>query len=188
MGSYGRHFDFRQPPLPQDRLGRYFASAATLIGAPVEVVEGEDQDANGRLPLTLATGATEPVKTKHGVLVYEFPTPNKDGFDPVVTSFSDLDTCPAGEPCQLVSGAYVRVAYWNYDEVNFQDQREYAARTMVAGVAIPTPTVTRGEYLTPGVGNDTDGYWAVTADRDEAWLVVTGVDNSTGLTEAQFLF
>jgi len=54
---------------------------------------------------------------------------------------------------------------------------------MVAGVAA-TSTVEVGEFLTPGVGTDDDGYWAVTTDPTEAWLVVTHVDGSTGLCEA----
>lgn len=187
MGSYGRHFDFRQPPLPQHRLGRYAIEDAVLIGAPVQVPSSPDVDAQGRLPLELCTSAVHPLPGKHGILIYEFPTPNKDGYDPVVTSFSDLDTAPAGSPVQLVHGTEVRVAYWNLEAVNFQDQRDYDARTMVAGMGA-TPTLAAGDMLTPGGGNDSVGYWVETADVDLAWILVTNVDLNIGLVEGQLLF
>ena len=59
---------------------------------------------------------------------------------------------------------------------------------MVAGVSIATPTVAVGNFLTPGTGNDTDGYWAETSDAAEAWLVVTAIDAATDTVECVLNF
>lgn len=189
MGTYGRHFEFRNPPEPEHRLGRYVNSdTAILIGSPVAVDTAAGEDAQGRLTFELCTSAVAPKVGFHGLAIYEYPTANKDGFDPQYTTFSDLDTVPALEPCQLVHGTECKIALWTYDAVDFQGQRDYAARRMVAGVAIATPTVGVGDMLTPGNGNDTLGYWVETADPDLAWLNVTAVDNDLGLVEAYLRF
>ena len=51
-----------------------------------------------------------------------------------------------------------------------------------------TPNLNVGDYLTPGAGTDTDGYWAVTATAENAWMVVVGVDDARGEVEARLLF
>jgi hypothetical protein len=58
---------------------------------------------------------------------------------------------------------------------------------MVAGLGA-TPTVAVGDYLTPGTGNGTAGYWAETATEANAWLIVTAVNASTGEVEARVNF
>ena len=59
---------------------------------------------------------------------------------------------------------------------------------MVAGVSLATPTVAVGNMLTPGTGDDTDGYWKETSDAAEAWLIVTSVDASTDTVEVVLNF
>jgi hypothetical protein len=57
---------------------------------------------------------------------------------------------------------------------------------MVAGLGA-TPTLQVGDYLTPGTGNDSAGYWAETASAANAWLVVTLVDSARQEVEAELL-
>lgn len=184
MASH-RNFHFAVPPRPQDRLGRYIANDAILIGAPVKVVANSAVDGDGRLPLQLATGAVRPVKGTHGILIWETPNVDFPGRDPLLTLPSDLDTCPDGAPVQLVSGSYVRIRYENTVASTFHG-RAYAGRVMVGGVSIATPTIKVGDLLTPGPGNDTSGYWTETSDQDLAWASVTAVYD-TGI-DAQLLF
>ena len=58
----------------------------------------------------------------------------------------------------------------------------------MAGIGIATPTIAVGDFLTPGVGNDSAGYWAEVGAGATAWLVVTGIDNARAEVEAQLLF
>lgn len=184
MASH-RNFHFAVPPRPQDRLGRYIADAAILIGAPVQVVANAAVDADGRLPLELATAAVRPVKGKHGLLIWETPNVDFPGYDPMLTLPGDIATCPDGAPVQLVSGSYIRLRYENTVDSTFYG-RAYAGRVMVAGVSIATPTVKAGDLLRPGPGDDDNGYWTETSDQDLAWLSVTAVYD-TGV-DAQMLF
>jgi len=185
--SYNRNFHFLQGPRPENRLGRYVANAITLIGAPVKVTANANIDANGMLPLDLATAPVAPLKTVHGILIWENPTADFPGRDPVLTREVDVDTCPAGAPVQLVSGSNVRVRLINTVANLFRGQTNYPARTMVAGLTIATPTIVRGDMLTPGPGADATGYWQETADPTLAWLRVSAV-NADGSVDAQFTF
>lgn len=193
MSNYGRQGSFLQTPLPHDRLGRYIVGDdPILMFAPAIVPSGAVVDVNGRLPLELATGAQAPRKTRSGIVIWESPWGadrlGGPGLDPVLTRASDVDTAPANTAAQFISGTQVRLRLNNRAEFSFDGQRTYAARTMVAGLGGATPTVEEGELLTPGVGTDADGYWAVTATAANAWLVVTAVNNDTGELDAQFLF
>lgn len=188
MSNYGRNFEFLQSPLPQHRLGRYVTKATGAqipLGAPVRVPAGAVANAEGRLPLELATGATEPEVGRHGILIHEYAFNAFRGFDPVQTVISDFDKAPLNAPSQLCYGDEVKVRLINTVDRNFQGQKAYAGRVMIPGLGA-TPTVAEGDYLTPGTGNDDDGYWAVTADKAEAWLYVTLVDST--FVEAQMLF
>lgn len=184
--SYGRNFAFRSTPKGAERAGRYFLDDSSRpIGVPV-VLSG-NSDAVGRLGVELATGAQDkPAPGTGGVLVYEHI--QYIGVDPGLTTYSDLDTAPAGQPVQVINGTTVKVAFTNTEDDTFLTRTNYPTpRVMVAGAGA-TPTLEVGDFLTPGVGNDEDGYWAETADADEAWLVVTYIDNDTGLVEARFNF
>ena len=185
--SYGRNFEFRSTPKSAERAGRYFLDSATpvVLGAPV-VLSGE-VDAVGRLGVELATGAQDkPLPGKGGVLVYEHIL--HTGVDPYQTTYSDFDTAPVGEAVQVVNGSAVKVAYKNTTDDTFLTRTGYpTTRVMVAGVSGAT-TVAVGNLLTPGVGNDEDGYWAETSDPAEAWLVVTSVNTTTGEVEARLNF
>jgi len=95
---------------------------------------------------------------------------------------------PAGEAVQVVNGEDVKVAFKNTTATSFLTRSNYpTARVMVAGLGA-TPTVAVGDYLTPGTGNNTAGYWAETATEANAWLVVTAVNASTGEVEARLNF
>lgn len=184
---YGRNFYFLATPKGAQRQGRYFLdeSVNRPIGVPVTL--SGDEDAVGRLGVELAVAANASDKLKPapgtgGILVYEH-IQFRD-VDPWTVTYSDFDYAPAGAAVQVVKGPDVKVGLVNTTADTFLTRTGYPApRVMVAGVAA-TSTVEVGEYLTPGVGNDDDGYWAVTTDADEAWLVVTQVDGSTGLCEA----
>ena len=188
MSNLGRNFTFRQAPRPEDRLGRFVntSGAAIPIGAPV-VATGVT-DPLGRRPVEIAAAASAPTPGACGIVVYENAWNAYAGFDPVLTSPSDLDTAPNGKAVQVVQGQYVRVKLTNTVDAEFLGQRDYPGRTMVAGLTTATPTVTVDTMLTPGVGTDSAGYWAVTTDATKAWLRVTAVSASGSSCDAQMLF
>lgn len=189
MGSYGRNFEFRVPPVHGERGGRYVLSgdADLPIGVPVVAADGADNDETltGALPVSLATGAQAFKRGMCGILVYEHI--DNFGVDPVLNTWSDRDTAPAGKMVQVVSGDRVKVVLKNTVDRTFLQTRDYAGRTMVAGIGA-TPTVQVGDLLTPGVGNDDDGYWAETGTAANGWLVVERVDADRGEVECRFNF
>lgn len=190
MTNYGRNFEFRTSPKGAQRSGRYYLAGTTdiPIGAPVKYDSGEDENALGLLPVSLATGAqATPKPGMGGIAVYEHAPAAFAGNDPFLTTYSDIDTVPAGKAVQVVSGADVKVVFRNTEDRTFLNTRDYTGRVMVAGLGA-TVTVEVGELLSPATGNDTDGYWAVTGTAANAWLVVTKVDNDRGEVEARFVF
>ena len=185
MSTYGRNFEFRVPPVHGQRQSRFYASTAIPIGAPVGSTT--TFDTLNRQELELETGAVAPVSGKHGILVYEFAPAAFAGDDAMLTTYSDKDTAPAGAAVQLVSGDEVKVVLRNTADRTFLNTRAYAGKTYVAGLGA-TPTLAVGDYLTPGTGDDTDGYWAETASATDAWLLITAVDVDRGEVEARMLF
>jgi hypothetical protein len=189
MASYGRNFHTRVSPYPQQRKGRYqnTQGAAIPIGTPVVVANGAtpNHGLTDVLPATLATGAQAPKRGFAGIAIYEWIDMN--GTDPELDTFSDRDTIPDGELFQVISGPNVKVVFTNTTARSFMGLRDYTGRLMVAGLGA-TPTVAIGDYLTPGTGNDSAGYWAETASAANAWLVVTNVDAARQEVEAEFVF
>lgn len=196
MASYGRNFDFRVPPRSGERAGRFVLTdtgitGTTLpIGVPVvyDSAEGVDSALTDARSVKLATTEQAPQPGRSGILVYEHAPAAFAGFDPFLTTHSDIDFAPVGKLVQVVSGDTVKVVLKNTSDRTFLNTRDYDGRKMVAGLGGATPTIVVGDYLTPGTGNDTSGYWAETADVTKAWLVVTAVDNDRAECEAQFLF
>ena len=188
MSTGLRNFDIRISPRHGERGGRFVlatGSDALPQGVPVAVT---GVDAQERAVVELVTGATpKPKAGAGGILVYE--QFRYDGTDTAITSYSDMDTVPAGRGVQVITGENkVKVAYRNTTATTFYNRADYpTARVMVAGLGA-TPTVAVGDYLTPGTGNDTAGYWAETGDAANAWLVVTSVNSSTGEVEAMLNF
>lgn len=182
-----RNFSFRVPPKSVNRAGRYFLDSATDLPIGVPVVLSGDTDTTGRLGVELATSAqAKPLPGKGGVLVYEHI--QHIGKDPYLSTYSDFDTVPVGAAVQVVNGEYVKLGLKNTTATSFLTRTSYpTARVMVAGLGA-TPTVAVGDMLTPGTGNDTDGYWAETATAANGWLVVTAVNASTGEVEARLNF
>lgn len=189
MGTYGRNFDFRIPPESENRAGRFAAPTSGVIpmGAPVVADLTAGTNALGLQIVKLATGAQAPVGGISGIAVYEYGPAAFAGDDPALVLYSDKDTVPAGKAVQVVSGPYVKVVFTNTVARVFLGERSYAGRMMVAGIGA-TPTLTVGDLLTPGTGNDTAGYWAETAIAADAWMVVTAVDLTRGEVEARMLF
>lgn len=193
MGSYGRNFDFRVMPQGGERGARYMLSTASdrPIGAPVSYSSGVDTSAygDGVLGVVLASAGAAPAGNGlSGILVYEHAPAAFAGNDPFLTTYSDIDTAPAGKLCQVVHGTTVKVVLKNSEARTFLHTRDYAAFTMVAGLGGATPTVEVAELLSPGTGNDTDGYWAVEGTAADGWLRVTAVDNDTATLEAVMIF
>lgn len=188
MSSYGRNFDFRVVPKEEQRKGRVILSAAAdvPIGAPLVIAAGAVPDAayTGALPTALATGATAFRHGFCGLGIYEHL--NFDQSDPLWTLYSDKDLMPAGKQVQFIVGPNVKVVFKNTTAHTFLGSRSYPGRVMVAGMGA-TPTLAVGDFLTPGVGNDTSGYWAETATAANAWLVVTNVDVLRQEVEAELL-
>jgi hypothetical protein len=190
MGTYGRNFEFRIPPEAQNRKGRFVVPATGTpipIGAPVVVTPAAAPNALDLAPVTLATGATARAGGHKGIVVYEWGPAAFAGSDPFLTTYSDRDYVPLGGAVQLVSGPEVKVVFTNTAAQVFLNTRSYPGRIMVAGMGA-TPTLAVGDFLTPGTGNDTAGYWAETAIEADAWLVVDHVDVGRQEVEATFLF
>lgn len=189
--SYGRNFEFRVTPHGGQRSGRAYLdeSVSTYpIGAPVVLTDGGTENALGQAAFTVATGATnKPAPGEGGIAVYEYGPAGYAGDDPWLTDYSDKDTIPAAASIQVVSGPEVKVVLRNTEDETFLNTREYTGRVMVAGLGA-TLSLQVGDYLTPGTGDDDNGYWAETANADEAWLVITKVDNTRGEVEARLTF
>lgn len=188
--NYGRNFEFRVAPERGNRPGRYVndTGSALVLGTPVAVDTDGGLDELDRQKIEAVTGATEPISGIHGIVIAEhIPAEAYAGFDGNLTTYSDIDTLPDGKAGIVVSGDTVKVVLRNTEDRTFLNTRSYSGRTMVAGLGA-TPTVAVGDYLTPGTGDDDDGYWAETATLAEAWMVVTSVDTARGEVEARLLF
>lgn len=189
MANYGRNFEFRASPKGAQRGGRYYLAGAVNvpIGAPVIYDDGEDENALGLLPVSLATGTqVHPAPGLGGIVVFEHAPAAYAGYDPLLTTYSDIDFAPYGKAVQVVSGTEVKVVFRNTEDRTYLNTRDYEGRIMVAGLGA-TPTLAVGDYLTPGTGNDTVGYWAE-SNAANAWLVITKVDTDRDEVEAKFVF
>ena len=196
MGSYGKNFDFKIPPVGQDRSGRYYNNegSALPIGVPVVVAAGASPSSDkDLLPVTLAAeDANAPDAGMGGILVYE-AAPNSVAFagsDPVLTTYSDIDSAPDGAAVQVIrSGSKAKVWFRNTDAYTFMGNRSYSGRTMVDEAAgSGTVDLQVGDWLCPGAGDDTDGYWKKTTTEADKWLVVTKVDVDRGEVEAEIAY
>lgn len=194
MGSYGRNFDFRVMPQGGQRGSRFILNPAANIpmGTPVKYDGSFDTSSYGSpgvMGVSLALGAQPPEPGLSGIAVYEYAPAAFAGFDPVLTTYSDLDFIPAGKLCQVISGPTVKIVLTNTTSFLFDNTRTYPGRVMVAGLGGATsadPWV--GTLLTPGNGTDTAGYWTSTATTANGWLVVTSADDTNTEVEAKMLF
>lgn len=173
MSSYGPFFDFRVTPEPHMRQGRYILNPDSTadvvpIGGPV-MVTGDDPSTlfTGARVVDLATGdLAPPLPGQGGIAVYEHL--HLHGLDPVINSHSDRPDIPLGKLIQVVRGEGIKVVFRNVADHQYLHVRDYPGRTMVAGVGIATPTVSEGDFLTPGIGTEDDGFWKKTTDPAEA--------------------
>lgn len=208
MSTYGRNFDYRVPPKPQARGGRWAAPATLLsgsgagggtaagskggaglipIGAPVVADLTAGFDSAGRQIVKLPAAGAAP-NAMSGVLVYEYGPAAYAGSDPFLTTYSDLDYAPLGAPVQVVSGDLnAKMVLTNVPASTFLSVRSYPGRIMVNGFGA-TATVAVGDYLVPGNGNDVDGYWQSQSSATGAWAVITMVDSTRLEVEARMLF
>jgi hypothetical protein len=201
MSSYGRNLDFRIPPTHGARGGRFAAPAAPLtgglgnpsglipIGAPVVADTTAGLDSAGRQIVKLAPqGTLTTAEPLCGVMVYEYGPAAFAGFDPYLTTYSDLDAAPLGAGVQVIAGdPATKVVFTNTVANTFLGIRSYPGRTMVNGFGATT-TVAVGDYLVPGAGSDTNGYWQSTATEAGAWMVITSIDTTRLEVEARMLF
>ena len=189
MGTYGRNFDFRVTPEPYMRQGRFILDNGSdvAIGAPVVATGGDlSAEFTQAVPVELATGAqAPPLPGQGGILVYEWIDLND--LDPVKNDYSDRPDAPDGRLVQVVRGQGIKVVMRNTADSTYLHNRDYPGRIFVAGLGA-TPTVAEGDFLTPGAGNVDSGFWAETADPDDAWLIVESVDADRGELEARLLF
>lgn len=190
MSNYGRNFEFVVPPSGKQRTGQFYNDGVAIpIGAPVVVdLTNNGINALDLVPVVLATtDQAIPVNGQGGIAVYEYGPAAFAGTDSSLTTYSDMDTVPAGSACQVIHGDDVKVRLSNTTASTFLNTRAYAGRVMVAGIGA-TPTVAVGDMLTPGTGDDTNGYWAETSTAANAWLIVTKVDTTRAELEAQLGF
>jgi hypothetical protein len=204
MGTYGRNLEFRVPPQSEYRMARFATNATPLsgagtsgtgatgtglipIGAGVTADTSAGTDSFGRQVVKLAAGGDVPAPGLAGLAVYEFGPAAFAGTDPMLTTWSDLGLCPPGRALQVVHGTHVKVVFYNTIAEIFLGQRVYPGRVMVQGLGA-TPMVTIGDFLNPGPGDDTDGYWVSTATAAGAWFVITAIDPIRVAVEARMLF
>lgn len=187
MSSYGPNFDFRVPPEPRERQGRYLLEESCPIGAPVLVTADPPSELfTGARVVALTDGAqAAPLPGTGGICVYEWIDLN--GLDPVINSYNDRADAPTGKLIQVVRGEGVKVVLRNTADHQFLRNRDYEGRIMVAGLGA-TLELEEGDFLTPGAGDADDGFWEKTTDEAEAWLIVELVDNDRGEVEARLLF
>lgn len=191
MANYGRNFHFRVPPVGGQRSGRFFldnAGGTVPIGAPVLVDTVSAENDLGLLPVDLAAAdSPRPKSGMGGIAVYEHGPAAFAGDDASLVTYSDKVNIPAGAAVQVVSGDTVKVVLVNTADRTFLNTRDYDGVLFVAGAGA-TPTLKVGDYLTPGTGNGTAGYWKETGTEANAWMVVTKVDPDRGEVEARLLF
>lgn len=201
MATYGRNLDFRIPPRGSARGGRFAAPAAALtggtgspaglipIGAPVVADLVAGLDSAGRQIVKLApAGTLSTAAMPGGLMVFEYGPAAFAGFDPYLTTYADLDCAPLAAGVQVVAGdPTCKIVLTNTVANLFLNIRAYPGRTMVNGLGA-TPTVTVGDFLVPGAGTDTAGYWTSTATEAGAWLVITSIDTTRAEVEARMLF
>ena len=191
MSTLGRFFEFQVSPQPEDRLGG-FKTGATPIpqGAPVRRPSATvTKDAiDGLIAVELATAASPPKLGETGLCVWEQPYPNIQLNVAPITRSSDFVDAPKRTAIQVVHGTYVEMVFRNLsdEDLAFEGLAEYDGRNMVNPTDLASMEI--GKLLTPGVGNDTDGYWAVTATASEAWLRVIDFDVDAGFVAATQLF
>ncbi len=193
MGSYGRNFDFRVMPFQAGRGARFQLGGTTNIpiGAPVKYDGSVDTSAYGEgvVGVKLAVGAQAPTPALSGIAVYEHAPAAFAGYDPVITTYSDIDFVPAGKLCQVVSGDHVKVVLTTTVARTFLHTRAYTGRVMVAGIGGSTSgDAETGSLLTPGDGTDSLGYWATTSSAANGWLRVTAVNQTNLEVEAVMTF
>jgi hypothetical protein len=188
MGTYGRNFEFRITPTEEQRHGRVVFNGANPvpIGVPLVIAPGATPsvDFTDALPATLATGAQPFNHGLCGIGIYEHI--DVHGYDPALYGYSDIDLIPTKRLVQLACGPNTKVVFTNTADHTFMGVRAYKGRIMVAGMGA-TPTVAVGDFLTPGTGNDTAGYWAEVGTAANAWLRVTNVDAQRQMVEAEFV-
>lgn len=187
MSNYGRNFEFRISPPPDQRRGRYInGNAAIPIGAPIKITAVVNAD--GRNEVALAAGVTIPRSGQTGLAVFEHTYNAFAGFDPTLVVPSDFNDVPAGAPLQMVSGTEVKVVLRNTVNSDFLGRAYTDGRMMVAPADLSTIAV--GDVLRPGPGTAVGGYWVEAAGVEAAdgWLLVTLVDTARGEVEAQLLF
>ncbi len=193
MGSYGRNFDFRVMPYQGGRGARYMLGGTTNlpIGVPLEYDGSVDTTGFGQgvIGTALAVGPQAPHLGTSGIGVYEHAPAAFAGYDPVITTYSDIDFIPAGKLHQLVHGTTVKVVLTTTLSKVFLHNRTYPGRVMVAGMGGATSGDAEvGSMLTPGNGTDVAGYWQTTATAANAWLVVTAASETNLEVEALMTF
>lgn len=190
MGTYGRNFEFRIPPRAERRHGRFAVPTTGTripIGAPVGLVADADPTSLDLQPVELITAATPPLAGRHGLVLFEHAPAAFAGVDAFLTTYSDLGDVPLGGAVQVIHGSEVKVVFKNTVDSDFLDARTYQGRTFVAGMSA-TPTVSVGDLLTPGPGDDDGGYWQVTGSAANGWLRVVHIDPVRLEVEAEFVF
>lgn len=189
MGTYGRNLEFRIPPRAEHRVGRYSVPTTgdvIPLGAPVQTT-GDSPDELDLVPVELVTAAGPPKRGACGLVLFEWAPAAFAGDDPFLTTYSDKDYAPRGQAVQVISGPEVKFALKNTVDRQFLNNRDYVGRTMVAGMGA-TPTIAIDDFLTPGPGSDSGGYWQKTTDEDNAWLRVVHIDVVRLEVEVRFVF
>lgn len=191
MASYGRNFEVVTVPDARHRTNHVTPTTGVNLpmGVPVDLDTAYAPNALSLQPIKLASADTAALPQGQGILLYEYAPNAFAGVDPNLTLYSDLDTVPLGAACQVIHGVSdgIQIILRNTSASTFLNTRTYTGRTMVAGLGGATPTIAVGDYLTPGVGNDSSGWWKETAVVANGWLRVVSVDNARSELVAEIL-
>lgn len=192
MANYSRNFEVVATPPGRGRENGATPTTGSPLpmGIPIELDTSAAVNTLKLQPVKVSSADTaRGVGSGQGILLYEYAPSAFAGTDPEITLYSDLDTVPLGAACQILHGAAsgIKVVLRNTTTAVFLNTRSYTGRTMVTGLGGATPTIAVGDYLTPGAGNDTTGWWKETATAANAWLRVVSVDNTRAECECELL-
>jgi hypothetical protein len=173
MSTYSRNFGFRSfANIVRDGRARVPATGnAFKIGAPVVATDDG-----------LAAAGAGAATTGAGVVVFEHI--QVKGTDPALAGTAEFDYVPVGAYAQRVHGVGTKVWFRNTASKTLYDGRVIAAGGLLAN-SVDLGTLAVGDALTPdGAGK----FKVANGTTDGNWLIVTSVNATTGVVEAEFTF
>lgn len=189
MGTFmgTRNFGIRRGFHYLVREGRLRAPATGtfILGSGVEqnlTTPGEIQEITNN---AIGAVGADTARANLGILWYEHDAQEMEGQAAFGTFPMDYNTAANGRLVQVLSGKGVKVWFRNTDADTTEPGLNYSnTRPAVTMVSELGSTLAVGDLLG---WDDTAHAWAVTTTAAEAVMVVTSVDNTAGVCEAELL-